>query len=453
MSATKNTAELTLAVLACGTMGTAILTGVLDTRRERAQNNGVSQVDAVPQSSLVDELVPLPRHIVATVGRPETKRRLEQTMHDHGFDDIDILVQTNVEAARRADVVLLCCKPQRVGEVLDEEGMREALDGKMLVSIIAGVTIEQLTTHVLPSTTVVRAMPNTPSKIREGMTVVSLVRRLTQQDRNLLSTIFSAVGMCRFLDEKYFDAATALAGSGPAFVTLFLEAMADGGVMKGLPRAEALELAAQSTYPHDPLTQRCRAPRAWCCRPACTPLPSRTASRLPVAAPLLACSRWRMAACALRWHARSRLLPSTPQASATRCTSSLYVELPRHMGLLGLLYRDAAQVRQKRIVQLVGIGPALRLRQFVYVRWRGAQRQVVEPHAQPHAQQQWEEEYSCGRGGADQRGATWSRQCAVQRCVERARRKTRVTLDICHTRRGNLRSDGSRWCHGGRRCG
>jgi hypothetical protein len=77
------------------------------------------------------------------------------------------------------------------------------------------------------------------------MTVVSPVAN--ERDRALVQTIFAAVGRVRFLEEKHFDACTALSGSGPAFACIFLEAMADGGVMMGLPRAEALELAAQST--------------------------------------------------------------------------------------------------------------------------------------------------------------------------------------------------------------
>jgi len=98
------------------------------------------------------------------------------------------------------------------------------------------------------STRVVRAMPNTPCKIREGMTVVSNLppSEREERDRALILKIFSSIGRCRFLDEKHFDACTALSGSGPAFACIFLEAMADGGVMMGLPRAEALELAAQT---------------------------------------------------------------------------------------------------------------------------------------------------------------------------------------------------------------
>lgn len=126
--------------------------------------------------------------------------------------------------------------------------MKEALAGKLLISILAGVTISQLQALVGSETRVVRAMPNTPCKIREGMTVVSTLPESPEAegDDNIITNIFSSIGRCRFLEEKHFDACTALAGSGPAFACLFIEAMADGGVMMGLPRAEALELAAQS---------------------------------------------------------------------------------------------------------------------------------------------------------------------------------------------------------------
>lgn len=81
------------------------------------------------------------------------------------------------------------------------------------------------------------------------MTVVSTVPHENALDKDIILNIFSSIGRCRFLDEKHFDACTALSGSGPAFVCLVLEAMADGGVMMGLPRSEAVELAAQSEHP------------------------------------------------------------------------------------------------------------------------------------------------------------------------------------------------------------
>jgi pyrroline-5-carboxylate reductase len=88
------------------------------------------------------------------------------------------------------------------------------------------------------------------TKILEGMTVVSPipVSRDVERDRGIIMAIFSSIGRCRVLEEKHFDAATALSAAGPAFACVFLEAMVDGGVMMGLPRPEALELAAQSTF-------------------------------------------------------------------------------------------------------------------------------------------------------------------------------------------------------------
>jgi len=82
------------------------------------------------------------------------------------------------------------------------------------------------------------------------MTVVSTIPPSSEEalETEILLKIFSSIGRCRFLDEKHFDACTALSGSGPAFACIFLEAMADGGVMMGLPRAEALELAAQCKH-------------------------------------------------------------------------------------------------------------------------------------------------------------------------------------------------------------
>jgi len=91
------------------------------------------------------------------------------------------------------------------------------------------------------------------------MTVVSTVPSYADEEihRSIVLKVFSSIGRCRFLDEKYFDACTALSGAGPAFACIFLEAMADGGVMMGLPRTEALELAAQSnTSPFQHITNQ-----------------------------------------------------------------------------------------------------------------------------------------------------------------------------------------------------
>jgi len=242
----RESSEMTMAVLACGTMGTAILSGVLDFQLSMENGHISKDVAATSHHGESFERVPLPKKYIATVGRDSTAKRLSSTFSEAGHSNVEVFQQRNVEAVRRSDIVLLCTKPQRVSEFMSEPGMKEALENKILVSIAAGTTINTIQKVVPPSTKVVRAMPNTPCRIREGMTVISDVKWLTHLERDLIATIFSAVGKCNFLDEKYFDAATALAGSGPAFVTLFLEAMTDGGVMMGLPRAEALELAAQT---------------------------------------------------------------------------------------------------------------------------------------------------------------------------------------------------------------
>ncbi|KAI8998577.1 pyrroline-5-carboxylate reductase [Trametes punicea] len=243
----------TLCVLGCGTMGVAILSGVLASLDAKSsflpQPKWESHTPGtVTPQTLDDES--LPSRFIACVSREETAKKLGAAFFNAGTlgRSVEIVCGANVKAVRESHVVLLCCKPQVANTILSEPGMKEALADKLLISILAGVTIAQLIAMVGPSTRVVRAMPNTPCKIREGMTVVSTLAPSAahELERSIILNIFSSIGRCRFLEEKHFDACTALSGSGPAFACIFLEAMADGGVMMGLPRAEALELAAQT---------------------------------------------------------------------------------------------------------------------------------------------------------------------------------------------------------------
>ncbi|GAB1517901.1 hypothetical protein RhiTH_000956 [Rhizoctonia solani] len=211
-------------------------------------------VDELPDASI-------PSRFLACVNRAESAKRLKATFRSTvglmAAEQIEIMWGENLRAVQESNVVLLCCKPQMAASILSAPGMATALEGKLLISILAGVTIQQLTGMVPASTRVVRAMPNTPCRIREGMTVVSAIPSSSsptpsaldlqrELDRAIILAIFSSIGRCRFLEEKHFDACTALSGSGPAFACIVLEAMADGGVMMGLPRTEALELAAQT---------------------------------------------------------------------------------------------------------------------------------------------------------------------------------------------------------------
>lgn len=150
-----------------------------------------------------------------------------------------------VAAVEQADVAVLAVKPKNARDVLDAPGVAEALADKVLVSLCAGVTTAQLD-RWSPQAHIIRAMPNTPSLIGEGMTVLAAGPRASDDELRVAERIFSAVGRCRTLAESHLDAVTGLSGSGPAFACVILEALADGGVRMGLPRDVAVELAAQT---------------------------------------------------------------------------------------------------------------------------------------------------------------------------------------------------------------
>ncbi len=152
----------------------------------------------------------------------------------------------NAEAVADAEVILLCVKPQIAASVIEE--IRDHLTAdQILVSIIAGLTTQAIEEHLgdaqIP---VVRAMPNTPSSIGRGMTAVCGGRFAEAHHVELGRELFSRLGRSLVLDEKYFDAVTGLSASGPAFIYIVIEAMAEGGVKLGLPRTVATELAAQT---------------------------------------------------------------------------------------------------------------------------------------------------------------------------------------------------------------
>ena len=202
-----------IAILGCGTMGEAIL-------------GGLRAVVGAPE-------------VVHVTSRSEG--RAQFLAKRHGIE----ASTDNVAACEAADVILLAVKPQAAGKVLAAPGVAEASAGKLLISICAGVTTERLTSWV-PQSAVLRAMPNTPSLIREGMTVLSPGEGVTDEHLEVATSIFAAVGRVRVLEEKHLDAVTGLSGSGPAFACVILEALADGGVRMGLPRDVAIELAAQT---------------------------------------------------------------------------------------------------------------------------------------------------------------------------------------------------------------
>ncbi|RMZ92031.1 hypothetical protein DV736_g728, partial [Chaetothyriales sp. CBS 134916] len=176
---------------------------------------------------------------------------------------VTTLQNQNVEGVKRADVVILGCKPFMVGAILSAEGMREALTDKLLISICAGVTASQIDNILCPEDRIVlpdgtaveqnpicrtvRAMPNTAAVVRESMTVIAdPTPPLSAIHSFLVNWIFSQVGRVVHLPPANMDVSTALCGSGPAFLALILDGLSDGALAMGLPRAEAQLMAAQT---------------------------------------------------------------------------------------------------------------------------------------------------------------------------------------------------------------
>ncbi len=151
----------------------------------------------------------------------------------------------NRAAVRGADVVLLAVKPFTVGEVLREISS-EIKPGTLVVSAAASVPTKSMEQHLAAKVGVVRAMPNTPCGIGCGMTGLSGGAHASAQDLELARAMFEAVGRVVVLDEKHMDAVTGLSASGPAFIYIILESLAEGGVKMGLPRDVATLLAAQT---------------------------------------------------------------------------------------------------------------------------------------------------------------------------------------------------------------
>ena len=145
-----------------------------------------------------------------------------------------------------AGIILVCVKPAQVPTVLARLKEIGVPADTLLISIAAGVGLSALESGLGSSHPWVRAMPNTPCVVGEGMTAVSAGRHAGAEHLSRAQRVFSAVGRCVTVDEGYLNAITALSGSGPAYMYLVMEALADAGVRVGLPRDLALTLVSQS---------------------------------------------------------------------------------------------------------------------------------------------------------------------------------------------------------------
>jgi len=183
------------------------------------------------------ELAPA-QNLLAAGPRSERGEELKERYGIQPFTD-------NAEAAGQADVVVLSVKPQRLDKVL--EGLEGAIKpNSPVLSIVAGAPIKKIT-KILGHSAVMRAMPNTPARIGEGITVWTAAQDVTNEQRELGRQILTALGQEIFVEEEDFlDKATALSGTGPAYVYLFMEAMVDAGVHLGFSRRIAEQLVIET---------------------------------------------------------------------------------------------------------------------------------------------------------------------------------------------------------------
>jgi pyrroline-5-carboxylate reductase len=178
-----------------------------------------------------------PENIIASGPREERGIELSKKYKIKTISD-------NPSAASQADVVVLSVKPQRLSDVM--KGLKGIRSEALVLSIVAGASIKKISTG-LKHRSVVRSMPNTPGQIGEGITVWTCSKEVTDEQQQMAQQILGALGEEVFVeDESYLDMATALSGTGPAYVFLFTEALIDAGVHMGFPRRIAEQLVLQT---------------------------------------------------------------------------------------------------------------------------------------------------------------------------------------------------------------
>lgn len=201
-----------IGIIGCGNMGEAILRGL----HQKGMTKGI----------MVSEI------------RPD---RREYIKKNYGVEAIP----ENRPVASQAEVIILAVKPQELKGVLQE--IAPALDSAtLLISIAAGASLGAIASILAKDVRLVRAMPNIAALALESATALSPGAEVSAADLEIAREIFNAMGRTVIIPESLMDAVTGMSGSGPAYVSLFIEALSDGGVRMGLPRKDALEMAIQT---------------------------------------------------------------------------------------------------------------------------------------------------------------------------------------------------------------
>ncbi|MEZ2719122.1 pyrroline-5-carboxylate reductase [Niallia circulans] len=200
--------------IGCGKMAQAMVNGML-------QSSFLSRED-----------------ILASTKSVESAQMVRETFHIETTLD-------NKKVASFADVLIVAVKPHLYGEVL-QEILSYVKNETIIVTVAAGIEMAYIESQLSKNAKVIRSMPNTPSLVGEGMTVFCANERVTEPEIAFIKEMFAAFGQVEVMEENLMDYIPAISGSSPAYVYMFIEALADGGVRSGIPREKAYKLAAQS---------------------------------------------------------------------------------------------------------------------------------------------------------------------------------------------------------------
>jgi len=209
----KTLGQLKIGFIGSGKMATALALGLV--------KSGIIKTDSIVASDVI----------------AQARDSFAQKTGAHVLDN-------NIALVNKTDVIILAVKPNSVSSVLRE--IHQALEGKLLISIAAGINLKTLIESTPHSARIIRAMPNTAVLVSAGATAFTCGPNVSEEDKSIASAIFSSVGLAVSVQENLLNAVTGLSGSGPSYAFLIIEAMSDGGVACGLPRNLATQLAAQT---------------------------------------------------------------------------------------------------------------------------------------------------------------------------------------------------------------
>ncbi len=203
---------MNIGIIGIGNMGGAILKGLVESQFMNGENINVFEIN---------------------------KMAIKKIKHN-----INVF-SNEIELVRNSDIIVLAIKPNLMSQVLEK--IKVVLDdSKIVLSIAAGISIEYIEKIIGKDKKIVRTMPNTPAQVLEAMTAVSFNDRIDENDKYLITRILECFGKSVEIEEKLMHVYTGISGSLPAYVYMFVEALADGAVLEGMPREKAYEIISQT---------------------------------------------------------------------------------------------------------------------------------------------------------------------------------------------------------------